>query len=156
MAAVPRCQLQSSNSRCCPCMKNGRCVRCQCVKNRRSCVDCRPSTSIPNRCENRCENSGSSSSTPESASIVPDDPSAPPVTQPSGQRDLNDFDSLRDFLSQPNRMLKRIPRLSRVTVARKLAEVIRVVVSRNDEPAWTRLLSFPRRCFCAPARGGHR
>ena len=31
-----------------------------------------------------------------------------------------------------------------------------MVVSRNNEPAWTRLLSFPRRCFCTPARGGKR
>lgn len=41
-----------SQSRCCPCMKNGRCIRCQCVKKGLSCIDCWPSLSNPKRCDN--------------------------------------------------------------------------------------------------------
>ena len=49
MAAAPRSQ---SFSRCCSCMKNGRCVRCACVKREQLCVDCWPSKIKPNRCIN--------------------------------------------------------------------------------------------------------
>ena len=38
----------SQSRRCCSCMKNGHCVKCQCVKNG---VDCWPSFSNPIRCE---------------------------------------------------------------------------------------------------------
>ena len=41
-----------SQSRCCSCMKNGKCIRCQCVKKGLPCVDCWPSLSNPSRCEN--------------------------------------------------------------------------------------------------------
>ena len=43
---------RSQARRCCPCMKSGRCIRCQCVKNGSFCVDCWPSLSNPSRCEN--------------------------------------------------------------------------------------------------------
>ena len=46
MAAVPRCRSQS-HSRCCTCMKNGRCIRHQCVKKGCPCVDCWLSMSKP-------------------------------------------------------------------------------------------------------------
>ena len=52
MVAAPRCN-SKPNSQCCPCMKNGRCVRCRCVKSGTSCVDCWPSVINPSRCENR-------------------------------------------------------------------------------------------------------
>ena len=78
MAAVPRCQAQPK-SRCCPCMKNGRCVRCQCVKKGQLCIDCWPSSTKPSRCENRCENSLASqdSSTAVTATVVPNASSPP-------------------------------------------------------------------------------
>ena len=49
MAANP-CVI--TRSRCCPCMKNGHCIRCLCVKNGRKCVDCWPSRSRLIRCKN--------------------------------------------------------------------------------------------------------
>ena len=67
-----------------------------------------------------------------------------------------EVESLLRFLSQPSNVLKRIPRLSRVTAARKLAIVVEQVVSRNDLPSWSRLLSFPKKCLHTPRRGGKR
>ena len=54
----------------------------------------------------------------------------------------------------PTKILKRVPRLSRVTVARKLASVVEQVVSWNDLPSWARLLSFSKKCLHTPVRGG--
>ena len=61
---------------------------------------------------------------------------------------------LSRFLSQPTKVLKRIPRLSRVTASRKLVSVGEQVVARNDIQSWTRLLSFPKKCLFTTQRGG--
>ena len=67
-----------------------------------------------------------------------------------------EIESLISHLSSPIRTVKRIPRLSRVTVARRLANVIKQVVSRNDVSSWVGLLSFSKKCLQTPARGGKR
>ena len=54
------------------------------------------------------------------------------------------------------RVLKRIPRASRDQAGLKLATILEGVVSRNDAPAWERLLLFSTRCLRVPARCGHR
>ena len=41
---------------CCSCMSSGICRRCSCVKDARSCEDCRPSRCLPSRCENSTAN----------------------------------------------------------------------------------------------------
>ena len=38
--------------KCCQCQANRRCLRCQCVQNGRSCVDCYPSRNSPSTCAN--------------------------------------------------------------------------------------------------------
>ena len=166
MAAAPRCQSQS-NSRCCPCMKNGRCVRCLCVKNGRLCVDCWPSTSQPNRCMNKPEAgqrstvNGATDHQP-AVDLQPDTvPSPDNVHQLASDQQLAistqaEIESLISHLSLPIRTVKQIPRLSRVTVVRRLANVIKQVVSRNDVPFWLGLLSFSKKCLQTPARGGKR
>ena len=54
------------------------------------------------------------------------------------------------------RVLKRIPRASRDQAGLKLATILEGVVSRNDAPAWERLLLFSTRCLRVPARCGRR
>ena len=74
----------SNNSRlarCCPCMKNGRCVRCKCVRRGTPCFDCWPSLTNPVRYQNSihsnavattCQlNSNTSNSTTDAVSNVP-------------------------------------------------------------------------------------
>ena len=78
----------------------------------------------------------------------------PPHPQPNDFQ--SEIDSLTSLLNHPKKMLKQIPRLSRVSTARKLASVIEQVVSRNDVPSWVRLLSFSKKCLCTPIRGGKR
>ena len=131
-------------------MKTGRCVRCQCVKNGLPCVDCWPSVSNPSRCENLA-------ATSQSSTIVVNSPG---VDTDVRSGDLRPPDcQIPEFVAhvtKPTRILKRIPRLSRPSAARKLAAIIELAVSHNDIPSWTRLLQFPKRCFCIPQRGGKR
>ena len=54
------------------------------------------------------------------------------------------------------RVLKRIPKASRVCTAKKLKELLSAITDANDKPSWERLLLFPSRCLIAPKRGGHR
>ena len=54
------------------------------------------------------------------------------------------------------RILKRLPRASRVQSARKLATILDEVTVANSFNSWMRLLKFPRRCLCVPIRGGQR
>ena len=154
MAAAPRCQ-SHSNSRCCPCMKKGRCVRCRCVSRGTPCIDCWPSIVNPRCCENRQVRRALPAVEPvvsvDSAPIDPQ-PSIPSSDIPSIDFQ-EDIDSLVRLLSRPIKILKRIPRLSRVTVARKLAAVIEQVVSRNDVPSWVRLLHvLPQEVPLHPAK----
>ena len=158
-AAVTRSRSQP-NSRCCPCMKNGRCIRCQCVKKGSPCVDCRPSTVMPSRCENSVSPNDAPTAAPaatdpnEATDPQPSSQSFSPRLHPDGS--YPEIEPLTSLLRQPRKILKRIPRLSRVTAARKLADAVQQVVARNDVPSWARLLSFPKRCFGTPRRGGKR
>ena len=196
-----------SQSRCCSCMKNGRCIRCQCVKNCSPCIDCWPSLTNPKRCENSGHlisdsvplvarpsaevqsiiepsiDNRDGRFTDSSASLVththPTDITtnvhgiASEVTDHHVTVSEHGVDStvttttgrcvtssviqqLSSFLSQPRKILKRIPRLSRTTAARKLASIIQQVISRNDVFSWSRLLQFPRKCLYTPPRGGKR
>ena len=65
-------------------------------------------------------------------------------------------DRLVGFLGQPTALLKRIPRLSRITVAIKLSSIIENIISKNDFASWSRLLQFPKKCLFRPQRGGRR
>ena len=153
--AVRQCSQSKSHStlRCCPCMKNGRCIRCQCIKKGLPCVDCWPSMLNPSRCEN-------SRFHQDTATL-----SAQAVTSPSPRRPASatevgsegrsvETEAMASFLNQPKKVLKRIPRKSRTTVARKLATLVDLTASQNDIPSWTRLLQFPRKCLFTPPRGG--
>ena len=150
--------------RCCACMKNGRCVRCQCVKKGLPCIDCWPSLSNPSRCAN-------ATPTPRGDTVVISAPN--PADSPLDLADTSsksqdiankadneapnaEIESLVTFLSQPKKVLKRVPRKSRLTVARKLTSLIEQVVARNDIPSSTRLMSFPKMCLATPSRGGKR
>ena len=72
--------------------------------------------------------------------------------------DINSVRSLADInpgCSYVN-ILKRIPRGSRVSVARMLSSILHDVVQSNDCVSWERLFLFPCRCLPSPHRGGHR
>ena len=128
-----------SQSRCCSFMKNGKCIRCQCVKRGLSCVDCWLPLSHLNRCENSFpvltaqnqQNSLSNQSTIRSSEVPivdnvrPVDPlenPSPPAAAVTGNAanevvstrgDFGDeIEQTKHFLSQPRNVLKRIPRLS--------------------------------------------
>ena len=136
-----------SQSRCCPCMKNGRCIRCQCVKKVLPCVDCRPSLSNPSSCEN--STCLTAEDTPmakrpihlhplsipsPSVSSVRDDciPDLPicdtnrELTSGSSRNDRSsaELDCLTRCMSHHRKILKRIPKLSRISAARKLATIV--------------------------------
>ena len=149
---------QARSQRCCPCMKTGRCVRCQCVRNKLSCVDCWPSLSNPIRCQNL--NRSPLTPIPVAKSRVRSYVESLRIPDCTHSEDSGSIGSkigeLLKFLAKPTRILRRIPRLSRPSAARKLAAIIEQVVSRNDVPSWARLLQFPRRCLRRPERGGRR
>ena len=52
------------------------------------------------------------------------------------------------------KILKRIPKASRLSAGRKLATILEAVVSKNDHASWDRLFRFSSRCLRAPKRGG--
>ena len=54
------------------------------------------------------------------------------------------------------KILKRIPKASRLQAGRKMATILEDIVWRNDHAAWDRLARFPSRCLRAPKRGGRR
>lgn len=54
------------------------------------------------------------------------------------------------------KILKRIPRSSRVQSARKMAAILEEVTSLNDLNSWRRLFNFASRCLRTPTRGGRR
>ena len=127
---------------CCPCMSKGRCVRCSCVKGRR-CVDCRPSRSLPARCENQVPSHNN------------DACSAASESQNAGDTPHQDEfpDSWSEYFAngQPRvNILRRIPKASRDLCARKLATVIEVLVANKSVTSWRRLMDFPRKGLRVP------
>ena len=54
------------------------------------------------------------------------------------------------------KVLKRIPRASRMPAANKLATILDDIVRRNDDASWDRLFRFCYRCLRVLKRGGHR
>ena len=156
MVAVPRSQ---SFSRCCSCMKNGQCVRCACVKRGQLCVDCWLSKIKPKQCMNSIHTAQGSTvnSTPiHPPAAVPepdmDHQSTNECTYESPiestqqlasefhqsstesiqlQPDAStcEIESLISLVNTYIKVVKRVPRLSRVTVARKLANAVEQVVS---------------------------
>ena len=52
------------------------------------------------------------------------------------------------------RVLKRIPKASRVQAAKLLTQLLNKVTAENSKPAWERLMHFASRCFLHPNRGG--
>ena len=109
----------------------------------------------PSHCENRQLIHTMPVSVPDVSNSTESQLRSQSSTSPSNDFH-EDIDKLLRFLSHPTNILKRVPRLSRVTVARRLAVVIEQVVSRNDVPSWVRLLAFPKKCLCTPRRGGKR
>ena len=62
--------------------------------------------------------------------------------------------SLAVFLSRPTtKILRRTPKASRLPVGRKLANIFKSVVSRNEYTSWERLFHFSSRCLRLPQRG---
>ena len=128
------------------------------MKNERPCVDGWPSMS--SRCMNLPEATQGSA-----AKGAPDlQPSTDLQQLPNlqltsesscPQPDVtgNDIALLTSLLSMLTKILKHVPRLSRVTVARKLVSVVEQIVSWNDLPTWVRLLSFSKKCLYTPVRG---
>ena len=66
------------------------------------------------------------------------------------------LDSITTLLHQLIKMVKRIPCLSSVSVARRLANLVERVVSKNDTGSWADLLSFPKMSLHISARGDKR
>ena len=148
-------------------MKSGRCVRCACVKRGSLCVDCWPSTLKPSRCTNSPEvawepvNSCPAHQADTTSQLVIHQSTSEPTSESTSELtpDNPTQDEIRPLsalFGMPIKTLKRVPRLSRVSAARKLASAVEQVVSRNDLQSWVRLLSFPKKCLCTPARGGKR
>ena len=54
------------------------------------------------------------------------------------------------------KILKRIPRASRLLAASKLACILDGVTAKNDLVSWDHLFRFPSRCLRTLVRGGHR
>ena len=54
------------------------------------------------------------------------------------------------------KVLKRVPRASRLPAATKLASILDGIVKGNDDGSWDRLFRFCSRCLRVPKRGGHR
>ena len=52
------------------------------------------------------------------------------------------------------KVLKRIPRSSRLQVAKKFASILDATIYHNDPDSWERLFLFPMRCLLVPSRGG--
>ena len=148
----------SRSTRCCSCMKNGRCVRCNCVKKGLPCVDCWPSLTNPVRCQNLAQNSTASSSDEHLDHLGPSHADTPDNNSTNDSVDSMSMDVQRlvEFVNHRKAVLRRIPRLSRITVARKLACIIDQVILRNDFASWCRLLQFPKKCLFSPKRGGRR
>ena len=65
-------------------------------------------------------------------------------------------DDVVSFISTINpgpvkfKILKRIPRGSKVVTAKKLGEILSCVTSSNDNRSWERLISFSRMCLAIP------
>jgi hypothetical protein len=54
------------------------------------------------------------------------------------------------------KILKRIPKASRLLAGRKLASILEAIVGKNDHDSWDRLFRFSSRCLRATKRGGQR
>ena len=54
------------------------------------------------------------------------------------------------------KVLKRVPRASRLPAATKLASILDGIVKENDDWSWDRHFRFCSRCLRVPKRGGHR
>ena len=140
-----------SAQRCCPCMKNGHCIRCKCAKDGKMCIDCWPSTR--SRCENSKDPSNSTSAIRNTPTNVSKMTGA--LYNSSNSSDFGDNSqasnpaliSLKNSLHQPIKILRRIPQGSRVCAVRKLCHIIEQVNNQNDIPAWCRLLQFTKRCL---------
>ena len=115
---------------------------------------------------NRCEGSGMLPSTPLPVSLAPTlvTPNAS-LDSPGSDAALRGQSALRDppaafftqlAVSNPVRILKRIPKASRHLASSKLARVLDSVAESNDDASWDRLLKFSSRCFAVPKRGGKR
>ena len=92
----------------------------------------------------------------------------PPATQAlhSAARDLptdsDDDESVSTALpvgsclpSRPSvKILKCIPKASRVSAGKRMAAILKDVVGKNDHASWVRLLRFSARCLRHPGRGG--
>ena len=141
-----------------PMHEEGRCIRCQCVKKGLPCVDCWPSLSNPIRCENSSGLTAEDSPTaghpirlhphsipsPSISSVhhncIPDLPTSNIHREPTSGRSCNNrssakLDHLSRCMSHCRKILKRIPQLSHISTAKKLATIVEQVNSRNNIPS---------------------
>ena len=54
------------------------------------------------------------------------------------------------------KILKWIPKASRLRAGQKLSNILEDIVEKNDHASWTPLFCFGRRCLRAPWRGGEK
>ena len=98
---------------------------------------------------NRCKGSGTPPLSCQSAFPSPTQlPTSSSLVSPNSIPPLSSLAS--------SRILKRIPRGSRIQVASKLASVVLAVVEQNNDASWDRLFRFCSRCLRSSGRGGHR
>ena len=71
----------------------------------------------------------------------------------SSEEILNEVASLLDFQRQ-GRMIKQIPKASRIQAGKSFAEILRKVNLNNDLESWGQLFRFARDYFGKPNRGG--
>ena len=74
------------------------------------------------------------------------------LTSSEPSSDDSDMSSLPPRVT--TRVLKRLPKASRLACAQKFAAILDSVVALNDKSSWDRLLRFPARCLRQPRRGG--
>ena len=180
-----RCCSCMKNGRCirCQCVKNGRScvdcwpslsspVRCENIINGSRCSATLPTSPRSSTEQVPIISSNDSSSDPSlpitshlsndhapniSSSNSRSDTSLPtPSPTCASVANSDDIQQMKRLLCQPCRIIKRIPRASRVSAAKKLASAIDQVVIHNDIPSWCRLLQFPKKFFRMPCRGGKR
>ena len=75
---------------------------------------------------------------------------AEPVPLPVVDPAKEDLSALLRRLRQSNKLLRRIPKAARYSVAESLIEVLENCIRRNDVSSWTRLLTFSYGAFSLP------
>ena len=138
-----------------------RCAHCLCVKNDVSCVSCQPSKQ--GKCQNlpterrRIGVESANASQSNSLNIACGNfreshtlqASHSNLCNPPAFSDAPSVSSLINMglIRSSTKVLKRIPKASRMTAAIKLAAILDGVSSNNDVDSWIHLFKFPSHCL---------